>query len=84
MLRFNPRAREGATRTCLTSLPRNNVSIHAPVRARRRLLVRHRVDYRFNPRAREGATQTSIVESLASNCFNPRAREGATRPLCRR
>ena len=77
--RFNPRAREGATRRGQNQIPAFWVSIHAPVKARpdRRggSLYSH---LRFNPRAREGATWTPALWLPVFFCFNPRAREGAT------
>ena len=56
-IRFNPRAREGATILSVILSSSKKVSIHAPVRARlARCGHRQRRIWGFNPRAREGAT----------------------------
>ena len=55
-----------------------DVSIHAPVRARRQFRSVLAGILSFNPRAREGAT-LHLERVDNQHCFNPRAREGATR-----
>ena len=53
---FNPRTREGATRFPTALFAPRVVSIHAPVRVRRKLKRLSKSAKRFNPRTREGAT----------------------------
>ena len=54
------------------------VSIHAPVRERRKLVHDPVTDDGFNPRSREGATAAIGATTSWSRRFNPRSREGAT------
>ena len=54
---FNPRPREGATRSPWGQLISKCVSIHAPVKGRLRGRVHCPPTFGFNPRPREGATQ---------------------------
>ena len=61
---FNPRAREGATYKAALVILCDQVSIHAPVRARHGF--DHHIDLLangFNPRAREGATCPTCATS---------------------
>jgi len=55
-IRFNPRAREGATKYRVGDYRLICVSIHAPVKARQRKSTLLTPKACFNPRAREGAT----------------------------
>ena len=54
---FNPRPREGATVNAILLRRGRHVSIHAPVKGRRRAPgAPCRLEWCFNPRPREGAT----------------------------
>ena len=78
---FNSRTREGATAFTTHLFSSSSVSIHAPVKVRRRLLYIRELEQGFNSRTREGATFESIVISKSIACFNSRTREGATLQL---
>ena len=74
---FNSRTREGATDLEHLDELLQSVSIHAPVRVRRRNSSSVFWKSSFNSRTREGAT-TMIPLEVLDKCFNSRTREGAT------
>ena len=75
---FNPRTREGATFSDFNYLLNIGVSIHAPVKVRRRNNQAGKLLRSFNPRTREGATSSIRHGMFSIRSFNPRTREGAT------
>ena len=75
---FNSRTREGATPTEMVVSFTCSVSIHAPVKVRRRQRLILCRQSRFNSRTREGATQCTSFVSVSITSFNSRTCEGAT------
>ena len=53
---FNPRSLTGATHSALRAIIGITISIHAPLRERRRLVITTSFAYDFNPRSLTGAT----------------------------
>ncbi len=74
---FNPRAREGATAQYMQNPIKRDVSIHAPVKARRRI-IRIFIEYKVSIHAPVKARRHNKIRREMGWGFNPRAREGAT------
>ena len=60
-LHFNPRSREGATKSVTSKTIMTRISIHAPAKERLSRLNSLSAMRDFNPRSREGATASPVV-----------------------
>ena len=75
---FNPRSREGSDSAGFGEIPREDISIHAPVKGAtlHKPRLQGNPEY-FNPRSREGSDRKSRRIISLSRHFNPRSREGS-------
>ena len=80
-LLFQSTRREGATAFAGERFVSKDVSIHAPVKARRVGSVICNAPCEFNPRAREGATKKLFTTYPRAASFNPRAVKARPKPV---